>query len=278
MAKPSCVHFLGDIPGLGEDLLQKLIHQNVQCSIDIEWYEKIISSLSTELEFFVNKPVLYDDKLIQAQDIVVYFAFNRNEIDLFAFSKFPCEILVVTNHDSVLVSKQEKTRFVYVYDMILCTTITDASNDILDEYLSLCKSDDVNPKLVGDTKHWWVSQQDVAAGLARLLSNVTTLPSTSHLCGRRGWTKLETYQQLLLLYQRTIAGSSGNFKVTHLEQKPVINPVLEDISQINKSSRPDLSIINEALREIDGDGWRPLTPLRTSLMQYLATKDFDQSV
>ena len=226
MAKPSCVHFLGDIPGLGEDLLQKLIHQNVQCSIDIEWYEKIISSLSTELEFFVNKPVLYDDKLIQAQDIVVYFAFNRNEIDLFAFSKFPCEILVVTNHDSVLVSKQEKTRFVYVYDMILCTTITDASNDILDEYLSLCKSDEVNPKLVGDTKHWWVSQQDVAAGLARLLSNVTTLPSTSHLCGRRGWTKLETYQQLLLLYQRTIAGSSGNFKATHLEQKPVINPVL----------------------------------------------------
>ena len=278
MAKPSCVHFLGDIPGLGEDLLQKLIHQNVQCSIDIEWYEKIISSLSTELEFFVNKPVLYDDKLIQAQDIVVYFAFNRNEIDLFAFSKFPCEILVVTNHDSVLVSKQEKTRFVYVYDMILCTTITDASNDILDEYLSLCKSDEVNPKLVGDTKHWWVSQQDVAAGLARLLSNVTTLPSTSHLCGRRGWTKPETYQQLLLLYQRTIAGSSGNFEATHLEQKPVINPVLEDISQINKSLRPDLSIINEALREIDGDGWRPLTPLRTSLMQYLATKDFDHSV
>ena len=278
MAKPSCVHFLGDIPGLGEDLLQKLIHQNVQCSIDIEWYEKIISSLSTELEFFVNKPVLYDDKLIQAQDIVVYFAFNRNEIDLFAFSKFPCEILVVTNHDSVLVSKQEKTRFVYVYDMILCTTITDASNDILDEYLSLCKSDDVNPKVVGDTKHWWGSQQDVAAGLARLLSNVTTLPSTSHLCGRRGWTKLETYQQLLLLYQRTIAGSSGNFEATHLEQKPVINPVLEDISQINKSSRPDLSIINEALREIDGDGWRPLTPRWTSLLQDLATKDFDYSV
>ena len=87
-----------------------------------------------------------------------------------------------------------------------------------------------------------------------------------------------SYQQLLLLYQRTIAGSSGNFEATHLEQKPVINPVLEDISQINKSSRPDLSIINEALREIDGDGWRPLTPLRTSLMQYLATKDFDYSV
>ena len=132
--------------------------------------------------------------------------------------------------------------------------------------------------MVEDSKHWWVSQQDVAAGLARLLSDVTILPPISHLCGRRGWTKQETYQQLLLLYQRTMAGSSGNFETIHLEQKPVISPVLEDISQINKSSRPDLSIINEALREIDGDGWRPLTPLRTSLMQYLATKDFDQSV
>ena len=274
MAKPSCVHFLGDIPGLGEDLLQKLIHQNVQCSIAIEWYEKIISNLSTELEFFVNKPLLYDDKVIQAQDIVIFFLFNQNEIDLFTF-EFPCEVLVVTNEESLLFPKQEKIRLVHVYDMILYSTITDASNDILDEYLSICKLNKENPKLAEDSKHWWVSQQDVAAGLARLLSDVTTLPSISHLCGRRGWTKQETYQQLLLLYQRTIAGSSGNFETTHLEQKPVINPVLEDISQINKSLRPDLSIVNETLREIDGEGWRPLTPLRTSLMQYLATKDFD---
>ena len=278
MAKPSCVHFLGDIPGLGEDLLQKLIHQNVQCSIAIEWYEKIISNLSTELEFFVNKPVLYDGKVIQAHDIAIFFAFARNKIDWNTFSKFPCEVLVVTNDNTVLVPKQEKIRLVHVYDMISCTTITEASNDILDGYLSICKLDEENPKLVEDSKHWWVSQQDVAAGLARLLSDVTILPPISHLCGRRGWTKQETYQQLLLLYQRTMAGSSGNFETIHLEQKPVISPVLEDISQINKPSRPDLSIINEALREIDGDGWRPLTPLRTSLMQYLATKDFGQSV
>ena len=275
MAKPSCVHFLGDIPGLGEDLLQKLIYQNVQCSIAIEWYEKIISNLSTELDFFVNKPVLYDDELIQAQDIVIFFAFNRNEIDMFIFSKFPCEVLVVTNDNTVLVPKQEKIRLVRVYDMILCTTITEASNGILDEYLSICKLDEESPQLVEDSKHWWVSQQDVAVGIARLLNDVTIIPPISHLCGRRGWTKQETYQQLFLLYQRTIAGSSGNFETIHLEQKPVISPVLEDISQINKPSRPDLSIINEALREIDGDGWRPLTPLRTSLMQYLATKDFD---
>ena len=199
MAKPSCVHFLGDIPGLGEDLLQKLIHQNVQCSIAIEWYEKIISNLSTELEFFVNKPVLYDDKVIQDQDIVIFFAFNRNEIDLFTFSKLPCEVLVVTNDNRVLVTKQEKIRLVRVYDMILCTTITEVTNDILDEYLSICKLDEENPKLIEDSKHWWVSQQDVAVGLARLLSNVAILPPISHLCGRRGWTKQETYQQLLLL-------------------------------------------------------------------------------
>ena len=275
MAKPSCVHFLGDIPGLGEDLLQKLIYQNVQCSIAIEWYEKIISNLSTELEFFVNKPALYDDEVIQAQDIVIFFAFNRNEIDMFIFSKFPCEVLVVTNDNTVLVPKQEKIRLVRVYDMILCTTITEASNGILDEYLSICKLDEESPQLVEDSKPWWVSQQDVAVGIARLLNDVTIIPPISHLCGRRGWTKQETYQQLFLLYQRTIAGSSGKFETIHLEQTPVISPVLEDISQINKPSRPDLSIINEALREIDGDGWRPLTPLRTSLMQYLATKDFD---
>ena len=215
MSKPRVVHFLGELLGVGEDLIHKLVCNNIKCSIVDNWYDLLISKMSTELEVFSERPILFNPDLVDSNDMLLYFALHGQTVDF---------------------------------------------------------------DIPSDKKHWWVSQQDVAACLLRLIDYTRPLPQFIHICGRRGWTNQETFEQLELLYNRTIAGSSGQFQTSHLESKPVIHPTVAKGSQITPSTRPDLSIINELLIDIDGEGWRPLIPLRTTLMHYLATKDLDYRV
>ena len=66
MSKPRVVHFLGELLGVGEDLIHKLVCNNIKCSIVDNWYDPLISKMSTELEIFSERPILFDpDLLIQ---------------------------------------------------------------------------------------------------------------------------------------------------------------------------------------------------------------------
>jgi hypothetical protein len=51
---------------------------------------------------------------------------------------------------------------------------------------------------------------------------------------------------------------------------PIIE--VEAISKINENEhpRPDLESIHQVLVACDGDGWRPLMPIRSALMMFLA--------
>ena len=46
------------------------------------------------------------------------------------------------------------------------------------------------------------------------------------------------------------------------------NPVKKNEKNIKE--RPDLNLLNKELLRAGGDGWHPLTPLRTGLMELLA--------
>ena len=275
MSKPRVVHFLGELLGVGEDLMHKLVCNNIKCSIVDNWYDLLISKMSTELEVFSERPILFNPDLVDSNDMLLYFALHGQTVDFDTLAGIDCDVLLLLDGNSRIDVQVTSLNIIYIHDLISFSEVESIANEKLDELFDLCTSNSMDFNLPSDEKHWWVSQQDVAAGLFRLIDYTRPLPQLIHICGRRGWTNQETFEQLELLYNRTIAGSSGQFQTSHLESKPVIHPTVAKVSQITPSTRPDLSIINELLIDIDGEGWRPLTPLRTSLMHYLATKDFD---
>lgn len=275
MSKPRVVHFLGEILGVGEDLIHKLVCNNTKCSIVDNWYDLLISKMSTELEIFSERPILFNPDLVYSNDVLLYFALNEQTVDFDTLAGIDCDVILLLDGNSRIDVQGRSLNLIYLHDLISFSEVESTANEKLDQLFDLCSSYSRDFNLPSDEKHWWVSQQDVAAGLFRLINYTRPLPQLIHICGRRGWTNQETFEQLELLYNRTIAGSSGQFQTSHLESKPVIHPTVAKVSQITQSTRPDLSIINELLIDIDGEGWRPLTPLRTSLMHYLATKDLD---
>jgi hypothetical protein len=129
------------------------------------------------------------------------------------------------------------------------------------------------------TQYWWVSDIDVADALVRILLSSEPFPRQMKMSGRRSWSEEQTLEELSLLYNRTIAGRTGRFNVEHLTAAPtptievqslMVSPQLPLGVEENARQRPDLSPLHDLLYRIDGDGWRPLVPIRTALMHALA--------
>lgn len=126
---------------------------------------------------------------------------------------------------------------------------------------------------------WWVSEIDVADAMVRLLMGDDALPQACEMSGRRAWSLNQTQEEFQMLYLRTMAGQSGQFGVQELTAAPTPHIELQSLAVSGDSPmsgiehqqlRPDLSAIHTALHAADGDGWRPLVPVRTSLMHCLA--------
>ena len=122
-----------------------------------------------------------------------------------------------------------------------------------------------------DEQHFhWCDLSDVAAAVAGLLKHPCK-DGTYHMSGRRAWTMGETWQEFDALFQRTIAGQTGKFGTEHLEAKGV--PSVEAVPIRDGETervRPDLGPLHGALTDANGEGWRPKTPLRQSLMMVIA--------
>ena len=140
-------------------------------------------------------------------------------------------------------------------------------------------SNGITPTIEDDGQHWWVGEIDVADALVRLLMSSTPLPKVSKMSGRRCWSTQQTLEEFEMLYQRTAAGQSGSFGVSELSAAPSPNIELQPLMvsdsvpmtlEENRAQRPDLSSIHDALHASDGDGWRPLVPVRTAMMHCLA--------
>ena len=125
------------------------------------------------------------------------------------------------------------------------------------------------PPLDEHTFHW-CDLNDVAAAVSDLLQHPCE-DGTYHMSGRRAWTTDETWQEFDALVQRTIAGRTGKFGTEHLESRgvPVVEAVALDDGETERV-RPDLGPLHVALTDANGEGWRPRTPLRQSLMMVIA--------
>ena len=226
MSKPRVVHFLGEILGVGEDLIHKLVCNNTKCSIVDNWYDLLISKMSTALEIFSERPILFNPDLVYSNDVLLYFALNEQTVDFDTLAGIDCDVILLLDGNSRIDVQGRSLNLIYLHDLISFSEVESIANEKLDELFDLCLSNSRDLSEPWDKKHWWVSQQDVAAGLLRLIDYTRPLPQLIHICGRRGWTNQETFEQLELLYNRTIAGSSGQFQTSHLESKPVIHPTV----------------------------------------------------
>ena len=124
----------------------------------------------------------------------------------------------------------------------------------------------------GEASHYWVAESDVVDALVRIALHQPQLPETMDIAGRRRWTTEQTHHELQMLYNRTRAGSTGQFTATLLDQpaSPKISVVPIDAAQ--RGTRPSLGPLHNVLVECDGHGWQPTSPLRTAMMVYLAGK------
>ena len=277
MTQERVVHFLGEISGLAEETLSRLILNNTRCSVIHQHYNSSIEKISASLEFIQHKPKVHSQSNVSKDDVLLFFHFGNLEVDASILDIYHCNIIVISESPQQLYQPENSIKLLHVHDMIHYSAAKH-HNTKLDAFLKLCQGSEPVVAENQLEKHWWVSQQDVAACLIKLIDNVEKLPSIMNICGRRGWTTQETLDQLQLLYQRTLAGASGRFDADDLAAKPLISPLLQSGKMSTESPRPDLSVIDDVMQAVDGQRWRPLIPLRTSLMHYLATKDLDYKV
>jgi hypothetical protein len=132
------------------------------------------------------------------------------------------------------------------------------------------------PSMEGGPRYW-CDRSDIAYAIVELLKSEPEGHSF-HLAGRRQWTLEDTWAEFKELANRTQAGQSGRFNLEHLEAKGVqsIKAVRVDASS-PRNNRPPLGPIHRFLEKQDGEGWRPKTPLRQSLMFVLAMLQDDQT-
>ena len=130
-------------------------------------------------------------------------------------------------------------------------------------------NDNTLPRLDGQPRHW-CDRSDMAYAIVELLKSQPEERSFN-LAGRRQWSLEETWKEFSELAHRTKAGQTGQFNITHLEAKGV--PAIKAVSveaNPQQHKRPSLGAIHRFLEQHDGEGWRPKTPLRQSLMFVIA--------
>lgn len=121
---------------------------------------------------------------------------------------------------------------------------------------------------VSDNVNWWLAEADAASAIARICRANRSCDAIE-LCGRRSWKESDTYSEFSNLWQRTTMGQSGNFTTQALTHMPISG--MEAIPVGDETpSRPKLDVIHCLLDDIDGEGFRPLTPLRTAMMKLIA--------
>ena len=123
-----------------------------------------------------------------------------------------------------------------------------------------------------DASHYWVAESDVVDALTRIALHQPQLPKSLDIAGRRRWSTQQTHHELQMLYNRTKAGSTGEFTASLLDQPASPKISVVPVSATQASTRPSLGPLHDVLVECDGHGWQPTSPLRTAMMVYLAGK------
>jgi len=273
MANP-VVHLRGSDSCLGRSLISRLIRADVEIvipDVDYQWVEQMFS---TELNYSNSQLFKAEETAIARGHRVILLGFGPylNNMEQSSIAVDGSEtILITSGFEKIEIDTSEIDSHLIINHLLptacddswCCPVIQNWYNAIIN-----------NQTITSDLRlrHWWVSEMDVVDSIVRILVSDQSFPSSANISGRRAWSDDQTVEEMRLLLSRTMAGKSGMFSAQHLTTPPSPTIEVEAISKANDNEypRPDLESIHRVLVACDGDGWRPLMPIRSALMVFLA--------
>lgn len=203
-----------------------------------------------------------EDRLIRAGILIVEKP-KLSTIKIGIDTDNDVDILIVPG-----LSRNTNSRLVIsIYDLLIPEGKNKWSSDILFEWLEQFKKN--NDKTFNvEAIHYWVHIRDaIEAILVLLLSEeFSNIRGKLNITGRRAWSNYSVFEELEMLLLRYTNSINYSHSLESLSKIP--NPVKKNEKNIKE--RPDLDLLNKELLRAGGDGWHPLTPLRTGLMELLA--------
>ena len=282
MAERPVIHIMGESSSLVYATIERLLRTNAHLVIEPLIIDGIKTTFSAELEFGHASVFSSTDVAPSSGHRVLLFGHASFE-EAEGWSKQPelngIELIHIHAAEQKRASLGWPDAEVIIHDMIPMRTQPFSLPASFTAWLPALGSGK-EPSLSMSQDHWWIAEIDVADALVRLLMCDAPFPPFCSMSGRRAWSIQQTYEEFSLLYKRTMAGQSGVFGVEeltaapapHIELQPLVITDQPPMSiEENSSIRPDLSSVHDALHHADGDGWRPLVPIRTSLMHCLAS-------
>jgi len=282
MAEHPVIRIMGESSSLVYATIERLLRTNAHLVFEPPILDAIKTTFSAELEFGHASVFSSADLAPSSGHRVLLFGHTSLE-GAEGLSKQPELSGIEFIH--IHAAEQKKTSLgwpnaeVLIHDMIPMRAQPFSIPASFTAWLPALRSGK-EPSLSMGHDHWWIAEIDVADALVRLLMCDAPFPPFCSMSGRRAWSIQQTYEEFNLLYKRTMAGQSGVFGVEELTAAPTPNIELQPLVitdhppmsiDENSSIRPDLSSVHDALHHADGDGWRPLVPIRTSLMHCLAS-------
>ncbi len=116
--------------------------------------------------------------------------------------------------------------------------------------------------------HYWVHIRDAVEAISMIVlsDEFANIKGNLDICGRRAWSNKDVLEELDMLWTRY--KNSINYTHTIESLSKIPKTVNENMNKIKQ--RPNLVPLNNEIIRAGGDGWHPLTPLRTGLMELLA--------
>ncbi|MBT6923677.1 hypothetical protein N8930_00825 [Euryarchaeota archaeon] len=282
MAHRPIVHLRGEPSSLMFGLVERLLRSATDLVLDTPLHDMVVVRYANDLAFgeaaiFTPeaKPLSFGHRVV----MVGFGPFTTEDDGQGGLDVDGVELILVTPAEHIAeVSFDWVDAHVEVHDLIPMHSGGGWMPPVLTRWFEALVAGQATELLAGP-EHWWVGEVDVADALGRLLISEQAFPEICKMSGRRSWGEDQTLEEFQMLYRRTSAGQSGSFGIEELTAAPTPKIELQTLMvsdslpltvEANRHQRPDLSAIHDALHAADGDGWRPLVPVRTALMHCLA--------
>jgi hypothetical protein len=270
------IHLRGQLGSLGNSIIQRLLREKVQIVLDSNDFEIAKAQFSTELEFSESLVVEATDCQIKSGHRVVLLGFlgygNAADDSEMGIEVDGAEVILVTpsSIETLEVDTSNIDSHIIIHDMIPNDSSEPWGNKFMDGIMASLTSGAELLEVFSD--RYLVSELDVADAISMLLMCKNPTPSKLNICGRRAWAQGQVRQELEILYNRTMAGQTGDFSSESLTSPSTPNIEIISKNDIVEARRPNLEALHLALVEGGYEGWRPSIPIRTALMHFLIGK------
>ena len=269
------VGILGSNLGLSMSIIQKLVRSDYAIYTSKEAIRLLEDTDKTLLEYCLNPPKTIEDEidyLFQVGDVSAEFIPSRVG-----------STILISNFDTKETNDAECN--ILIKDMIP----SNAKDEMGSSGLIRLLSDE--QMSAPNAENWWVGEVDVVEAICSIVRNPHVIDGTSKIVisGRRSWKFQDIHAEMQLLHARTLDGKSGIFNSENLVNPTPNSIVLEElqtgvikveslpnltdvsVKQVTPPVKPDLAILHNTLKKINGEGWRQTQPIRQALMIYLAS-------